>query len=274
MSTRDPFKVERILAELSSGARSRLAELSVREEVGSTNDEILRLPADSRHARAVISDRQTVGRGRRQRSWHSPPGGNIYLSLGWKFDKPRWPLSTVPLVVALAVCQALDRAGLSGHGIKWPNDILLGGKKLAGILVEMQSAGNGPAFAVLGVGLNIRMPARDTVQLAEAIDRPWTDLYSELADNIDPAGRNEIAAWLLNELFESIRIFEQFGFEVFRPAWTERDLLRGNPLALDLNGRKLAGIARGVDRDGGLCLETEAHGVQVFHSGEVSTHRD
>ena len=271
---RDTYDKTLILAGLNRGARSVLAGLEVLDEVGSTNNVILEMPPVQRHAHAVLADQQTVGRGRRKRPWHSPPGGNIYLSLGWQFDKPRWPLSTLPLVVALAVCQALDRAGLSSHGIKWPNDILSGGRKLAGILVEMQSAGTGPALAVVGVGLNVRMPGQDANQLAAAIDRPWTDLCSELAPDNAAVNRNDLATWLLNELFESIGVFETYGFEVFRPAWAERDVLRGRTISLDCNARQLSGCAVGVDRDGGLLLETATEGIRVFHSGEVSVHRD
>jgi BirA family biotin operon repressor/biotin-[acetyl-CoA-carboxylase] ligase len=270
----DAFDKALILSGLNLGARSVLAGLEVLEEVGSTNNVILEMPPGQRHAYAVLADQQTVGRGRRKRSWHSPPGGNIYLSLGWQFDKPRWPLSTLPLVVALAVCQALDLAGLSSQGIKWPNDILSGGKKLAGILVEMQSAGTGPALAVVGVGLNVRMPGQDANQLAAAIDRPWTDLCSELGPDSAAVNRNDLATVLLNELFETIAIFEKFGFEVFRPAWAERDVLRGRTISLDCNTRQLTGCAVGVDRDGGLLLETATEGVRVFHSGEVSVHRE
>lgn len=270
----DTFDKALIVAGLNRGARSVLAGLEVLDEVGSTNNVILEMPSGQRHAHAVLADQQRVGRGRRKRSWHSPPGGNIYLSLGWQFNKPRWPLSTLPLVVALAVCQALDRAGLSSHGIKWPNDILSGGKKLAGILVEMQTTGTDPSLAVVGVGLNVRMPEQDANQLAAAIDRPWTDLYSELGPDRVAVSRNELATWLLNELFESIGIFEKFGFEVFRPAWAERDVLRGSSVLLDCNNRQLSGCAVGVDKDGGLLLETATEGIRVFHSGEVSIHRD
>ncbi len=270
----DSYDTGLILAGLDQGARSVLAELAVRAEVDSTNSAILEMPPGQRHAHVVLADQQNVGRGRRRRSWYSPPGGNVYLSLGWQFDKPRWPLSTLPLVVALAVCQALDRAGLSGHGIKWPNDIMSGGRKLAGILVEMQSAGTGPALSVIGVGLNVQMPAQDATQLATAIDRPWTDLCSELGPGQAAASRNELVAWLLNELFESIGVFESYGFEVFRAAWAERDVLRGNSIVLDCNNRQLSGHAMGVDGDGGLLLQTANDGIRVFHSGEVSVHRD
>ena len=263
-----------ILAGLSQAARSELAGLDVLDAVDSTNNAILEMPPGERHARAVLADHQRIGRGRRQRSWHSPPGGNIYLSLGWRFDTPVWPLSTLPLIVALAVCQALDRAGLSRHGIKWPNDIVSKGRKLAGILVEMQSAGTGPALAVIGVGLNVRMPGQDKNQLSAVIDRPWTDLCSELGPGKEAVSRNDLAAWLLNELFESIGKFEKYGFEVFRPAWTERDVLRGKTIVLDFRGQQLSGCALGVDPDGGLLLETATEGIQVFHSGEASIHRD
>lgn len=269
----DTFDTGLIRAGLDRNTRSVLSGLEVLEVVDSTNNVILEIPPDRRHAFAVIADQQVGGRGRRQRSWHSPPGGNIYLSLGWQFDNPAWPLSALPLVVALAVCRALDRAGLDGHGIKWPNDIVSGGKKLAGILVEMQSAGTGPALAVVGVGLNVRMPAQDEDRLAEAIGRPWTDLRSELPHGGANVDRNELAAWLLNDLFESIGEFEKFGFEAFRPAWVERDVLRDNRILLDLDDRQLSGVAAGVDGDGGLLLETAAEGVRVFHSGEASIHR-
>jgi BirA family biotin operon repressor/biotin-[acetyl-CoA-carboxylase] ligase len=270
----DIFDTGQILAGLDRAARATLAELQVLEEVDSTNNVILEMPPGKRHAHAVLADQQNVGRGRRQRAWHSPPGGNIYLSLGWQFDNPRWPLSTLPLVAALAVCQALDRAGLGSHGIKWPNDIMSGDRKLAGILVELQSAGTGPAVAVIGVGLNVRMPEQDTNQLVTAIDRPWTDLYSELGRGRAAVSRNDLVAWLLNELFESIGAFETYGFEVFRHAWAERDVLRGSSIVLDYNDGQVPGCAVGVDKDGGLLLQTANDGVRVFHSGEVSIHRD
>lgn len=277
-SIQGTLDAERILAGMKPATRSSLTSLVVHHEVDSTNSELLRLPSDQLHASAVIADHQTSGRGRRQRSWHSPPGGNIYLSLGWQLNPHGWPLSTFPLVVALAVGQAMGRAGLRGHGIKWPNDILCNGKKLAGILVEMQSTGSGPAMAVIGVGLNVKMPGRDLDRLTAVIDRPWTDLDSELNAEAhgDPVrvNRNELSSLLLNELIESIGFFETSGFEVFRPAWSDLDLLRGENVSLNYNGRQVAGIAAGVDRDGGLLLQTATDGIQVFHAGEVSLHRE
>ena len=262
-----------IRKEMNPALLAKLRQLTLLQKTDSTNTAVLRLPGDRQHAHAVLADRQTGGRGRRQRSWHSPPGGNIYLSLGWWFRKTDGPLSTLPLVVAIAVCRALSRASLRGHGIKWPNDILVGDKKLAGILVELQSVGSGPALAVVGVGLNVRMPSAETDELVTAIDRPWTDLASVLkADS--GISRNRLAAYLLDELLEALEHFESNGFEAFGNTWQELDLLNGRDIVLEQRGQQISGTARGVDHNGGLLLETAPGAVQVFHSGEVSVHYD
>ena len=269
---RDQLDAGLIRAGMSSANLSKLRQLTLLQETDSTNTEVSRLPGDRQHAHAVLADRQTGGRGRRQRNWHSPPGGNIYLSLGWWFRKNDWPLSTLPLVVAVAVCRALGRSGLQEHGIKWPNDILVGGRKLAGILVELQSAGSGPALAIIGVGLNVRMPQAGETGLAAVIDRPWTDLTSALGSEHTCPGRNPLAAWLLDELLEALDCFESNGFEAFRSNWQDMDLLLGRNILVEQGDKEISGRARGVDQNGGLLLETSPSVVQVFHSGEVRVH--
>jgi len=271
-TTPEPLDAGLIRSALSPKAMAALRQLTVLRETDSTNTEILRLPGDRQHAHAVLADHQTGGRGRRQRSWHSPPGGNVYLSLGWWFRNNEWPLSTLPLVIAVAVCKALARAGLQGHGIKWPNDILADGKKLAGILVELQSAGRGPALAVVGVGLNVRMPRMDGVSPDRAIDRPWTDLDSAMNSCKAGTDRNRLVAWLLEELLSAVETFESEGFPAFSESWRELDLLKGKSVRLDRDDRQIFGRVKGVDDDGGLLLESDTAGLQVFHSGEVSVH--
>jgi len=258
---------------MAPAAQAKLRQLTLLQETDSTNTAVLRLPGDHQHAHAMLAECQTGGRGRREKSWHSPAGGNIYLSLGWWFRDCQWPLSTLPLIVAIAVCRALARGGLRGHGIKWPNDILVQDKKLAGILVELQSAGSSPALAVIGVGLNVRMPSPQPGDPATAIDRPWTDLVSQLLPAEVGISRNRLAAFLLDELLEALVAFERAGFEGFSDAWQELDLLQGKKIQLEHNGKILAGVAHGVDKNGGLLLETPQSGIQVFHSGEVSIHR-
>ena len=184
----DLLVAECILEHLPDALRVKLREVTVLQATDSTNSALARLPAEQCHAHVMLAEKQTSGRGRRQRTWHSPAGGNIYLSLGWRFPLQAAALSTLPLVTALCLCRALDRAGLQGHGVKWPNDVLVNGAKLAGILVETQAVGSGPVLAVIGIGLNVRMPGQGSGSPAAAIDRPWTCLLytSDAADDLQP----------------------------------------------------------------------------------------
>lgn len=265
----EPLDSERIAESVNPALRPILRRVTVLSEVDSTNSELARLPLPEQHAHAVLAEEQLIGRGRRQRSWHSPPGGNIYLSLGWRFHSENLALSNLPLVTALCVAGALARAGLEGHGIKWPNDILVSGKKLAGILVELQSTGSEPANAVIGVGINVRMP-RNGQDPEQVIDRPWTDLESHLSAASNPVDRNRLASMLLDRLIAGLQRFEDSGFASFQAAWNGYDLLQGREIRLEHRGREVAGTACGIDADGGLLLEVPGHGVRVFHSGEVS----
>lgn len=265
----NPLGADRIRAALPLAANSRLDYLTVLPETDSTNAAIGRLPSELQHAHAILAEQQTRGRGRRERSWYSPAGGNIYLSLGWRFGSSEVPLGTLPLAVAVCICLALGQTGLEGHAIKWPNDIQLEGKKLAGVLVELQSSGNGPALAIIGVGVNINMPGQGAAE--SRIDRPWTDLASEIAES-GSLDRNCIAALLLNELLAGLDRFENSGFESFAPAWQGLDTLNGRKVRLEHAGEFITGTARGIDELGGLLLETDVGEVKAYHSGEASVH--
>lgn len=260
-----------IAESVNPALRPRLRKVTVLQEVDSTNSALNRMPQPERHAHAVLAEAQTGGRGRRERSWYSPPGGNIYMSLGWRFTASQLALSNLPLVAAICVAGALARSGLRGHGIKWPNDILVDGKKLAGILVELQSAGDSPAGAVIGIGINVRMP-RGQQDPAQWIDRPWTDLETHLPAELRPVKRSRLASMVLDRLLAGLARFEDTGFSTFRAAWNEHDLLQGRKVRLDDRGREVVGTACGIDENGGLLLETGPGGIQVFHSGEVSVH--
>lgn len=265
----DSLDADIIAESLLPALRPQLRRVTVLDAIDSTNSELARLPEPERHAHALLAECQTVGRGRRQRRWHSPPGGNIYLSLGWRFPLGRQPLASLPLVVAVSIAAALARVGLQGHGIKWPNDIVVQGRKLAGILVEMQSAVRGHAHAVCGIGLNVRMPASDQQDLEEVIDRPWTDLESHLPPEQLPCDRNQLAAKLLDQLIANFDRYSRFGFESFHSAWSRYDLLHGKELRLALEGGEVAGTACGINEGGELMLRLENGEIRAFHSGEV-----
>lgn len=269
----DFLDAEQIAEGVLPSLRPRLRKVTVLAETDSTNSELARLKPAEQHAHAILAERQTVGRGRRERKWHSPAGGNIYLSFGWSFSRGEHPFSTLPLVVAIATANALKHAGLEGHGIKWPNDILAGGKKLAGILVELKSGGNVRTTSIIGVGINVRMPSTESEDPGKIIDRPWTDMESQLAEAFRPSDRNLLASAILDQLLASLDRFERSGFESFRGAWKKYDLLENGQATLELDNGTVCGVARGVNEAGELLLETEQGETRSFHAGEVRVFR-
>jgi BirA family biotin operon repressor/biotin-[acetyl-CoA-carboxylase] ligase len=267
----DVLDADRIAAGLGQPQRALLGGVTVLPEVDSTNSELLRIPAAKQHAHAVIAERQLAGRGRRERRWHSPAGGNLYFSLGWRFESPGVTLSALPLVAALAAAQALSDAGIEGHGVKWPNDILIDGRKACGILAEMKWTGS-EALAVIGIGINVRMPCTETEDPDRLIDRPWTDLETHLDTAHRPCDRNRLAALLLNQLLCFLPHFEQKGFAGFETDWRRWDLLRDSPVTLETDDGPVSGTAMGVNENGELLLESNGE-VRACTAGEVRVFR-
>ena len=269
----DKLDGERIAEGVLPSLRPLLRQVTVLEEIDSTNSELARMRSGEQHAHAVLAERQTAGRGRRRRRWHSPAGGNVYCSLGWRFPRRDLPFSTLPLVVAVAVANALERMGLKNHGVKWPNDILVGGRKAVGILAELKSSGNANT-AIIGIGINVRMPASTGEDPAKLIDRPWTDLESHLDQADRPCDRNRLVSTLLDQLLASLQRFESSGFESFRSSWERWDLLRGGPVKLETDEGSVTGVALGVNGSGQLLLKLQDDEIRPFHAGEVRVFRD
>ncbi len=251
-----------ILNNLDPLIRNKLMNLNVEASVDSTNSAVQRLALTRQHGTVVLAEHQSSGRGRRGRQWHSPCGRNLYCSLGWMFDKPLSELGCLPLVVALAAAKALNRAGLRGHQVKWPNDLLLDGRKICGCLVEMQGESRGPCHAVLGVGVNVHMPV--TAETA-GIDQPWTDLHSQLPG----VSRNDLAAFLLEELIIQLGLFDDQGFVPFKYTWEAWDGLYGQTISVYTQNSSVRGLASGIDDSGALLLDTGTQMLKL-HSGEVS----
>jgi len=268
----DVLDAEAIAEGVLPSLRPQLRRVTVLPDTDSTNAELARLRPAEQHAHAMLAERQNQGRGRRERRWHSPAGGNIYFSLGWRFTGGDHPFSTLPLLVAIATANALKQAGLRGHGIKWPNDILVDGKKLAGILVELKSSANHTS-AIIGIGINVRMPATAGENPEALIDRPWTDLVSHLGAGQLPCDRNALASALLDQLLASLARFEHGGFDSFRQAWKTYDVLENGPVTLELDDGEIAGTARGITQDGELILHTAGGDRLAFNAGEVRVYR-
>ncbi len=253
-----------IRAGLSPEAAALTAELAVLQAVDSTNAELLRrdqMPVGQ--AFVCTAEQQQAGRGRRGRDWVSPFARNVYLSMSWNFVQGVAALEGLSLAAGVCVTRALASVGLPAPQLKWPNDIVHEGRKLGGILIEMTGDAAGPARAVVGIGINVRMPT----MAAAAIEQPWTDLAALAGGN--PPGRGDLIAVLLNELLPMLAGFEGGGFAPWREEWMALDAYAGQPVIVTTGSQRISGLASGVNHRGALLLETAGGTVPVF-GGEVS----
>lgn len=249
-----------IMSEVASPA---LRGAEVLQVTGSTNDVVLgRLRAGDSSCVAILAEQQTAGRGRRGRPWVSPYAANIYLSLPWQFSGGFSALDGLSLAVGVALCDAAVEAGVQGVGLKWPNDLVCGGRKLGGILIEVSGEASGPCAAIIGVGLNVAMSRN----LAVEIDQPWTDLAREGAMY---GSRNQLAARMLTCLAEAMAKFTEQGLVAFLERWRQYDAISGKAIRVVVGETSVSGIARGIDGRGGLLVEIEG-ASRIFYGGEVS----
>ncbi|MFT4196809.1 MAG: bifunctional biotin--[acetyl-CoA-carboxylase] ligase/biotin operon repressor BirA [Pseudoxanthomonas sp.] len=255
----DAAAIEQVLP---ADARARLAALEVAWSLDSTNSELLRRPAPAAGCAVLLAERQTGGRGRRGRTWVSPLAAHVYLSLARRFDGGFAQLAGLSLVAGIAAAEAVRELGVVGCGLKWPNDLWVDGRKLGGLLVEGGGEAGGPARAVIGLGLNVRMPA---VQAAR-IDQPWIDLQACLRPL--PA-RSAVVAAVLARLLPALDLFAAEGLAPFLPRWRVLDQLAGKPVRVQLGDGVCEGVAEGIAADGALCLRA-ADGLRQLHAGEVS----
>ncbi|SFK47415.1 bifunctional biotin--[acetyl-CoA-carboxylase] ligase/biotin operon repressor BirA [Lysobacter sp. cf310] len=261
-----------IVAALPAQARARLAELEVAWSIDSTNSELLRRATPAQGATVLLAERQTGGRGRRGREWASPLAAHLYLSLSRSFGGGLARLGGLSLVAGIAAVEALHGLGYEGVRLKWPNDLVVldarGLRKLGGLLIEGGGEHAGPARAVIGLGLNVRMPAA----AAAAIDQPWCDLAT-LGDAAAPA-RDAVAAALLARLLPALDEFDADGLAPFLPRYAALDALAGAAIAVHGgNGLRQDGIALGLAEDGALRVRLGDGSLQNFHAGEVSVRR-
>ena len=258
-----------IRAALPPPVAAGLADLDVAWSLDSTNSELLRRPSVGHGAQVLFAERQTGGRGRRGRSWASPLAANLYLSVARAFDGGLARLGGLSLVAGVAVADALQALGILEARLKWPNDVVVAEgvtlRKLGGILVEGGGEHAGPARAVVGIGLNVRMPA----QAAAAIDQPWIDLAT-LHPQL-PA-RSVLAATLLAHLLPALAQFDREGLAPFLPRHAAHDVLAGESVRVLAGDGEHAGLALGLAADGALRVRL-ASGERDFHAGEVSLRR-
>jgi BirA family biotin operon repressor/biotin-[acetyl-CoA-carboxylase] ligase len=248
---------------------ARLAErgyrLHLHEQVDSTNSRLLDLAQQGQcHKCVVAAEWQSQGRGRRGRHWWAPLGGGLTFSLLWHFQRPLTALSGLSLAVGVGLARALRGMGVAEARLKWPNDILVEGRKLAGILIETHGDVLSAASAVIGIGINVRaVPEGEASRGFEPV--ALEDALGRLPD------RNEVLIALLHELDGVLKVFDVQGFVPFVAEWHALHAWQGRPVQVVGAGGHdvLQGIALGVDEAGVLRLET-AEGLRLIHSGEVS----
>lgn len=251
-----------IRAALPASMQPRMADIAVHWDIDSTSSELLRTAAARGDLAVCLAEQQSAGRGRRGRQWQSPPLCNVYLSLLKRFDRGMGSLAGLSLAVGVAVARALEQCGAPSLGLKWPNDVLAGEAKLAGILVELGGEFLGPCHAVIGVGVNLYLPAA----VRAAIDQPVADLAAVCGEL---PSRNRVAAALIGEIAALLDTFTAHGFGALRDAFEQRDRLRGRALTIsDADGLR-HGIGAGVDARGALLVQ-QGDTITGFDSAEVT----
>jgi len=242
--------------------RQTRADIEVVDEVDSTNQQLLRSP-DLSSGRVCLAEAQSAGRGRRGRGWVATPCHNILLSMSWRFEAGPAGLAGLSLAAGVAVLRALEEFGVRDAGLKWPNDILRDGRKLAGLLIDLRGEASGPSLVVLGLGLNVHLAPNE----AALVDQPWTSLRECLPAPID---RNRLTGLLVLHLHEMFRSFEHAGFEAFRAEWERRHLFAGQTVRLQSGHEDVFGTVVGIDANGGLRVQLAGGELRTFHSGDVS----
>ena len=252
-----------IRVAVADDVRDALRDIEIHAQIDSTNTHLAkRATAGLAAGHACLAEYQDAGRGRRGRNWVSPFGANIYLSLLWRFTLDPAQMSGLGLAVGVAIVRALHAAGMTGLALKWPNDILCNGRKLAGTLLEMSGESFGTCSVVIGIGLNCRMPER----AGGFIDQPWTDVETEMGR---PFSRNALAAHLLTHGLRVLRTFQHEGLAPFLEEWQRYDAARGKTVSLRLPSEIITGTAAGIDPSGALLL-TRNGTTQRYLAGEIS----
>ncbi len=238
--------------------------LHCHDELGSTNDEAKTLAdGGAEHGEVVVAERQTDGRGRRGRSWISPARRNVAFSVVLRpegLPPTRAPEAT--LVAAVAICEALRHSGVDA-GIKWPNDLLVGGRKIAGILAELSAESDLVHWLVIGVGVNVNTRAEDFPPELRG------EATSLLLEREQPSPRALFLAACLASLETWYDRWVEEGFAPIRQAWRERSVTLGRDVVVRIDGAEVTGRAEDLADDGALLVRT-AEGLRALHSGDVA----
>ena len=233
-------------------------------EIGSTNNLAFRLAVNgAREGEIVVADAQTKGKGRLNRVWQSPPGSNLYVSaiLRPRIEPPTAPQIT--LMAGVAVAELLSGYCPEGVSIKWPNDVLIRGKKACGILTEMKASGGAVDFIILGIGLNVNMDRED---FDDSLHGTATSLKVETGKAQD---RLDVISRLFDRIEKWYGIFVRAGFAGFRDAWLGHADILGKPIRVVNRDESKTGVVFGIDDDGAILMRHQNGSIQRVIAGDV-----
>lgn len=250
-----------LLNETKILSQLKAPNLAVIPVIDSTNQYLLNRMNELQSGDACIAEYQQAGRGRRGRQWFSPFGSNLYMSMYWRLEQGPAAAMGLSLVIGIVMAETLQSLGAHDVRVKWPNDLYLYDRKLAGILVELTGKTGDAAQIVIGAGINLAMRGAETSQ----INQGWINLQE--ADI--PVDRNDLAAKLINSLREALPEFEREGLTPFTKRWASLDNFINRPVKLLIGEREIHGVARGIDQQGGLLLEQEGE-IKSWVGGEIS----
>jgi BirA family biotin operon repressor/biotin-[acetyl-CoA-carboxylase] ligase len=264
MTRLDPDGIRRSLAESAAG---RIAGLEAFEEIESTNSYLLGREAPAPGLfRVALTDNQVAGRGRHGKTWQSPRGSGLALSVAYTFAETPANLAALTLAIGVGAIEALARLGIVGVELKWPNDLIAGDGKLGGILTETQSLPDRAIMVVTGLGLNLDLDPAVASRLETGGGRRAVDLVG-FAGSL-PC-RNQLAATLIDSLCETFVAYESTGFAAYAGRWMQSDWLRGRALTVDTPKARLQGVGAGIADDGALLVAMASGDVSRISSGTI-----
>jgi BirA family biotin operon repressor/biotin-[acetyl-CoA-carboxylase] ligase len=264
----DLLDARTLRSALAPSTTTRVARLEVLWEIDSTNRYLLASPPPQvGRLAACLAEYQSAGRGRRGRPWRAPLGAGLCVSMSWQFAAAPRDLAALTLAVGVVARRALADVAEIDVALKWPNDLVLDERKLGGILIELSAEAQGRCHVVAGIGINVALPPES---LAALSDWPRGAIDLATATRGAPPRRTLLAARLIDHLAELFAAYEESGFAPYRAEWREADFLRGRRVKLDDSTAPASGVARGIDTDGALLIETAAGARRRVIAGDVS----
>lgn len=241
------------------------SNIIVEPVIDSTNQYMLERIPHLSSGDTCLAEYQSAGRGRRGRQWISPFGCNLYLSMYWKLDQGPAAAIGLSLVVGIIIAETLNKLTKGKIKVKWPNDLYLNDKKLAGILVELTGKTGDAAHIIIGVGINIGM-GKKNIEIENAINQEW----ASLADEVENIERNILSVNIIQALKEALTLFEKEGLSPFVKRWFELDNFLERKVKLLIGDNIITGVEKGINQQGALLLQQDNGDIIPYIGGEIS----